>query len=103
MHHLVGNRFDRMNGRRIGSADRKIVQRRIAGDVRVLLQRDDMRARRDGALAFVRLDLPADQLEQGRLARAIAPDERKPVALANGEIETPEQPAAALNQTEIFI
>ena len=63
---------------------------------------DDARARLDRAGAFIRFDLTADELEQRRLARAVAADERQPVALADMNVDVAEQPVRTLAEAEIF-
>ena len=68
---------------------------------------DDARARLDRAGAFVRFDLTADELEQRRLARAVAADQCQPVARGHMEVDIvlirpAEQPAAALLESEVF-
>ena len=99
---LIGNRLHLMRGRRIIAREREIMQRRKGRDVRVLFQRDDARARLDRAGAFIRFDLTADELEQRRLARAVAADERQPVALADMNVDVAEQPVRTLAEAEIF-
>jgi hypothetical protein len=71
------------------SRQREIQQGIVAGEERVLFQRDDPRARLDRALAPVSLDLSGDQLEQGGLAGAVATDQRQPVARADVQVEVP--------------
>src|SRR3546814_14189289 len=73
------------------------------GEVRVLLQHDHMRARHDAAQPFVRFHAPCNQLQQRRLASAIAPDERQTIAFTDVEVKALEQPAAALNKAKVFI
>ena len=70
---------------------------------RVLLEQDDIRPRNDRALALVRVDQPGEALEQGRLAGAVAADQRQPVALADVQVELAEQPAFALDQPKVFV
>ena len=43
------------------------------------------------ALAAVGLDQPRHDLQQRRFARAVAPDQRQPLALADGELDVGEQ------------
>src|SRR3546814_3997381 len=73
------------------------------GEVRVLLQHDHMRARHDAAQPFVRFHAPCNQLQQRRLASAIAPDERQTIAFTDVVVKALEQPAAALNKAKVFI
>src|SRR3546814_8791695 len=68
------------------------------GEVRVLLQHDHMRARHDAAQPFVRFHAPCNQLQQRRLASAIAPDERQTTAFTDVEVKALEQPAAARSE-----
>ena len=44
-----------------------------------------------------------EAFEQGRLAGPVAPDQSQPVARADEQVEPAEQPAGALDETEIFI
>ena len=62
-----------------------------------------MRARHDRPLALVGVDQPGEALEQGRLARAVAADQRQPVALPDVEVEIAEQPAFALDEPKVFV
>ena len=71
--------------------------------VRVLLEQDDPRARHDRALALVGLDQVRQALQERRLARAIAADQRQPVARTDMDVEMAEQPAFALDEPEVFI
>ena len=100
---LVGNRLHLMRGRRKLARQREIMQRRKGRHVGVLLQHYDPRARLHRACALVRLDQPGDEFQQGRLARAVTPDQRQPVALADMNIDPLEQPVGALREAEIFI
>src|SRR3546814_1836335 len=63
----------------------------------------DARAGLDRAAALVGVDDPGERLEEGRLARAVAADQREPVTRTDMHVEPAEQPAGALDQTEIFI
>ena len=100
---LVGDRGDLMLGRGIGAVDRIVHQRREAAEIGFLFEQHDMRAGDDRALALVGVDAAGEQLQQRRLARAVAADQREPVALADIDVEILEQPAAALHQAEAFI
>ncbi|MCY1172293.1 hypothetical protein D9M73_124260 [compost metagenome] len=100
---LVGNRLGFIALRRIVARQHIIGERRKARHRRFLLELDHARARHDRAPPLVGIDLAAEQLEQGRLARAVAPDQRQPVARPDMNIEPTEQPARALNDAEIFI
>jgi hypothetical protein len=74
----------------------------VAGQLRVLLEQHDARTRDDRALALVGVDHPGEAFEQCRLARAIAPDQRQPVARPDVDVEPAEQPAFALDEAEVF-
>jgi hypothetical protein len=100
---LLGDRLHLVHGRGVGRSQRIIAQRRAAFHARLLLQQDHPRTGLDGAAALVRIDGTGDQLEQGGLARAVAADQRQPVARADMDVQMPEQPAGALNDTEILI
>ena len=71
--------------------------------VRILLEKHDLHTRLNGPPPLIGLDHPGDTFEQGGLARAIAPDQREPVAPADEQVEAAEQPAGALDEAEIFI
>ena len=75
----------------------------MAGKAGFLFQHHHARAGNNGALALVCLDSVGEQTQQSRLAGAIAPDQRQPFALSNVNIESAEQPAASLNDAEVFI
>ena len=70
--------------------------------VGVLLEQHDPRPGHDLAQALVGVDHPGEAFEQGRLARAVAPDQRQPVARPDVDVEPAEQPAFALDQAKIF-
>jgi hypothetical protein len=79
----------------------------MARKIRLLLQHDDARAGLDLAQAPIGFDPVVDQPEQSGLARAVAADQRKPVARADMKVDRvlvgpAEQPAAALLQAETF-
>ena len=71
--------------------------------LRVLLEQHHLGPRLDRPPPLVGLDQVGEAFEQGRLARAVAPDQRQPVALADEQVEPAEQPAGALDEAEIFI
>ena len=100
---LVGDRLRLVPGRGVAAGKHIVEQGRAAFHPRLLLEQHDMRARHDGAAALVAVDAAGDQLEQRRLARAVAADQRQPVALADIEVQAAEQPAMALDETEIFV
>src|SRR5262245_8949998 len=62
-----------------------------------------MRARNDRAPALVRIGQTGDALEKCGVARAVAADQREPSALPEVELQFAEQPALALDQTEVFV
>ena len=74
-----------------------------AVDRRILLEQHHPGAGLDRPPPLVGLDHVGEAFEQGRLARPVAPDQRQPVALADEQVEPAEQPAAALDEAEIFI
>ena len=100
---LAGDRVDLVRGR----APRGRGARTRAGwrtvDRRVLLEQDHLDARLDRPPALVGLDQSGEAFEQGRLARAVAADQGQPVARADEQVESAEQPAGALDEAEIFI
>ncbi len=98
---LIGNRFYLM--RRDATRGRVIAQRRKSGQRRFLLEQDDACAGHDGAPSFVGVDLPRQKLEQRRLSGAVPTDQRQPVAWPHEQVEPAEQPAAPLDNAEIFI
>ena len=61
------------------------------------------RAGNDRALALVGVDQPGEAFEQGRLASAVAPDQRQPVARSDIKVEPAKKPAFALDEAEAFI
>ena len=85
------------------SAQGEFAQSGELRDRRILLEKHDLDARLDRPPPFVRLDQPGQAFEQGRLARPVAPDQGQPVALPDEQVDPPEQPAAALDESEIFI
>ena len=62
-----------------------------------------MRSRNDRPFALIGIDLAGQASEQRGLADAVAADQRQPVALADVEVEAAEQPAFALDETQIFV
>lgn len=65
-------------------------------NIGVLFQHHDICAGNDNACAFVRLDRARHQFHQRCFARAIAADQREPVACANKQVDILKQPAATL-------
>ena len=78
----------------------EVHQRIKAGEKWVLLQGNDLYPRTDRACAFVRLDLPGDDFEQRGFARAVASDQRQPVALTNVDVKVFEEPARAVVEAQ---
>ena len=74
----------------------------MAAHVRILLEQHDPRPRHDRARALVGVDHPREAFEQGRLARAVAADQRQPVARPDMDVDSAEQPAFALDQAKVF-
>ena len=80
----------------------EVAQGRVERDRRVLVEHDDARAGPDRPPPFVDLGPAGEDLEERRLARAVAPDQRQPVALADREVEPAQQPAVPLDETDRF-
>ena len=99
---LIGDRLRLILQRRIVPAEHVVAKRREAAQVRLLFEQDDARAGLDRSPALVGVDLAGDQLQQGRLARAVAPDQRQPVARTDMHVEPAKEPAGALDEAEIF-
>ena len=78
----------------------QLVERR---KIRVLFEHHDIGAGNDRALAAIRFDTSCNQLHQRGLARAIAPDQRQPIARSNEQVDVAEQPSCALLQGKAFI
>ena len=78
---LAGDRVHLVRGRRPVAAQREFAQGRELGDRRILLEQHDLDARLDRPPPLVGLDQPGEAFEQSRLARAVAADQRQPVAL----------------------
>jgi hypothetical protein len=64
----------------------------------VLLEQNDVSPGHDRPLALVRIELARKALQKRRLAGAVSPDQRQPVALADVKVEAAKQPALALNE-----
>ncbi len=108
---LAGDRLDLVHRRGMGARQRPVHQGGEAGEVGLLLERDDPCARLDLAQAPVGIDAGVDQAEQRGLADAVTADQRQPVAGADVQVEAvpptiavgaAEQPAAALLQAKAF-
>ena len=76
-------------------------RRRMAGEIGLLRQVADGGARLHEALAAVGLDQSRRDLEQRRLARAVAPDEADALSRRDGEIDPVEQRRAAEGERDI--
>ena len=100
---LVGDRRGLMRLGRVASVQHPIVERPKPIHVWILLEQHDIRARHDRAFALIRIDQSREALEQGRLARPIAADQRETVAFADVQVEAAKQPPLALDQSEIFV
>ena len=92
-----------MMRRAVSTAHREIVKRAKAGQCWFLFEQHNPCTRNDRAAALVRFDTVGEQLEQGSLAGAVAPNQGKPVALADKNVQIPEQPARPLDETKAFI
>ena len=99
---LRGDRVDLVQRRRVGAGKRIIAQGGEARDRRVLLEQHHLGPRLDRPPALVGVDQPGQSPEQGRLAGAVAADERQPVSRPDEDVEAAEQPAITLDQAEIF-
>jgi hypothetical protein len=77
-------------------------RRRMVGEVRLLRQIADGRARLREAAAAVRLGEAGRDLQQRRLARAIAPDEAGPLAEPDGELRLGQERRSAEGQGDIL-
>ena len=100
---LIGNRFGCIFFGRIVARQHEIEQRVEFRDGRFLFQHHDLGARANRAAALIGLHDPTDQLHQRRLARAVAPDQRQPVAFADKQVEFAKEPSSALLKSQIFI
>ena len=87
---LVGDRRGLMRLRRDRSVQHPVEQGRVIAHVRVLLEQHHARARHDRPSPFVRVDQPAEALQEGRLARTVASDQRQPVARTDVHVEVAE-------------
>ena len=96
-----GSRLVRLG--RVRPVQHPVEQGRMVAHVRVLLEQHDAAPRDDRSPALVRVDQAGEALQQGRLARAVAADQRQPVARADVDVEMAEQPAFALNEPEVFV
>ncbi len=94
--HLVSAPARRGRQRRSRAASR-------SPHLRILLEQHDRGPGLDRPPALVGLDQPGEALEQRGLARAVAADQRQPVARADVEVEVAEQPAFALDQAQAFL
>ena len=76
-------------------------RRGIAGEVRLLRQIADGRARLREAAAAVRLGEAGRDLQERRLARAVAPDEAGPFAGPDGELRLGQERRPAEGQGNV--
>ena len=76
-------------------------RRRIAGEVRLLRQVADAGARLHEALAAIGLDQPGGDLQQRRLARAVAADEAHALARRHRQLDAVEQRRAAEGERDV--
>ena len=76
-------------------------RRRMAGEVRLLRQIADGRARLREAAAAVRLGEAGRDLQERRLARAVAPDEAGPLAGPDGELRLDQERRSAEGQGDV--
>ena len=74
----------------------------MTGEIGFLLKKNDLRVGLDRAFAAIRLDPIVNHAQQRGLTRAIAANQRQPVARANMQSDIFEQPAAALLKAEVF-
>ena len=89
--------------RRVVARQDVVGQRGETGEVWILFEQDDAGAGHDGAAALVTVDRAGDELQQRRLAGAVAADQRQPITRPDIEIEVAEQPAGALNEAKVFV
>ena len=93
---LVRNGAHCIFGRAVFAMNGKVNEPIERCHVGVLFQHDDVGARNDNAIAFVRLDRASDQFHQRCFTRAIAANQREPIACANKQVDILKQPAATL-------
>jgi hypothetical protein len=84
---LAGDRFDLVRGGGIITAQREVHQGAGAGEIGLLFEEHDPGAGLHPPLAAIRVDPFHDQPQQRRLARAIAADQRQPVARQDVQID----------------
>ena len=68
-------------------ASTHVPERFVPAHVRVLFQQHDLRARDDRPPALVGLDQAGEAFEEGRLAGAVAADQREPVPGTDEHVE----------------
>jgi hypothetical protein len=78
-----------------------VERRREAGEIRLLRQIAHGQPRLDEALARIRLDESGRDLQERRLAGAVAADQRQAVAARHGELRAFEQRRAAEGQVNV--
>src|SRR5258708_33611692 len=89
--------------RRVGAAHHPVVERLEPAHYRILIEKHDVGAGNDGSFALVGVDHAGEAFEQGCLAGAIAADQGEAVARTDVDVEVAEQPALALDQSEVFV
>src|SRR3546814_3798990 len=82
---LIGDRFGRMALGRVIAAEDVIEQCLAAREIGFLFEQYDARAGLDRAAALVGVDDPGERLEEGRLARAVAAEDRKSTRLNSSQ------------------
>jgi hypothetical protein len=100
---LAGNRFGLVTQRGVVARQDVVFQRGEGGEHRLLFEQHDPGTGHDRPSPLVGLDRTGDRLEQGRLAGAVAADQRQPVARADMQVEMAEQPARPLNDAKVFV
>src|SRR3546814_8180572 len=82
---LIGDRFGRMALGRVIAAEDVIEKCLAAREIGFLFEQYDARAGLDRAAALVGVDDPGERLEEGRLARAVAAEDRKSTRLNSSQ------------------
>jgi hypothetical protein len=79
-----------------------VAQGRKAAQVGLLFKDHDPGARDDRPAALIALDAAAEQLEQGGLARAVAPDQCEAIARTDMDVQVAKKPSRTLDKAEAF-
>ena len=79
-----------------------VFQHRGAGDLRLLRDKGDRCAGRDGAVPVIRLDLSGQDPQQGRFAGTIAPHQTGAIARIQREVHAVEQHHRPVSKTDLF-